>query len=290
MRSLRDQRGFTTIEMMVSCALMVVLLAATLGPMDSFWKTNRHNFQQNDTQDRARQSVDQISRELRNAAIASQLVEKAAATDLVFQVPDKTTNPSGTNTANIQRVRYCLDSSSPVNLIRQKQTWTTTAPPSLPSTAACPGASPWGAGQTMVSNVADAANSATLFTYDTGTLADIRQVNMDLWVDLGSATKPLPSEVKTGVALRNQNHAPVASFTATALGSLHVQLDAAASYDSDGNPITYTWCLAAGCASSFGSGRTYDYRAGATGSLTIYLDVTDTGGLVTETSQTVTVT
>lgn len=288
MRLPGEQGGFTTIEMMVSCALMVVLLGAMLGPLDSFWKTNRHNFQQNDTQDRARQTLDQISRELRNAAIDSQLVEKAAATDLVFQVPDKTTNPSGTNTANIQRVRYCMDSSSPPNLVRQTQTWTTTAPPSLPSTAACPGSSPWGTGRTMVSNTAQGATS--LFTYDTGTLADIRQVNLDLIVDLGPSGKPLPSELETGVALRNQNHAPVASFTATALGSRHVELNAGASYDSDGNPITYKWCLAAGCASSFGSGQTYDYLAGATGSLTIYLDVTDTGGLVTETSQTVTVT
>jgi type II secretory pathway component PulJ len=287
---LRDQAGFTVIEVMVTCFLLMLVLGAVLAPLDSFWKTNRHNFQQNDTQDRTRQAADRLSRELRNAAIDSQLVEKAAATDLVFQVPDQTTNPSGANTANLQRVRYCLDSSSPQNLIRQTQTWTTAAPPSLPSTAACPGASPWGTGATVVSNVADTANSATLFTYDTGTLADIRQVNMDLWVDLGTATKPLPSEVKTGVALRNQNHAPVASFTATALGGLHVQLDASASYDADGHPMSYKWCLAAGCATSFGSGQTYDYTAGATGSLTIYLDVSDTGGLVTETSQTVTVT
>ena len=80
-----------------------------------------------DNQDRTRQGIDRIVRELRNLASPTQekpeAVDLAGAYDLVFQTIDALGPNSGLNAANVMRVRYCLSSATDNGLLhRQTQT------------------------------------------------------------------------------------------------------------------------------------------------------------------------
>lgn len=291
MRRLLGEGGFSAAETLVAMSMMIGILGATLLPFEGFWKNERQNTQQNEAQDKARTALDRIARELRSGASASQLIEKAAATDLVFQVADPTTSPSGSNSTNIRRVRYCVDASSPPQLRRQTHSWTTATPPAMPATTACPGTGGWSSPASVVAT--NVANGGTaLFSYDSGTAANVTNVEMRLLIDITPNAKPAATDLRTGVSLRNLNRAPTASFTAQATGNRHVSLNAQASNDPDGGSVTYRWCLVSGCAATdqIGTGVILDYQAASTGNLTIYLMVFDSAGMSAETSQAVTVT
>jgi type II secretory pathway component PulJ len=280
MKPLHDQRGLALPELLVSISLLIVVIGATLAPFEGYWRTNKRNERQNEAQDRARQTVDRLARELRMGAGAPQLVEKNGGSDLVIQTVDGGSSPSGGNTSNRRRVRYCLDGAR--TLWRQTHTWTTATPSVLPATTACPGAPPWSAGVAAVEGVANGAGA--IFTYDSATTGDVGQVNMDLWIDIDPSRPPQATKLKTGVVLRNRNKQPVATFTATATGNGHVYLDASDAYDPEGGQLTYRWCTISGCDDSnkIGTGETFDYDTGTTGSMSFYLQVFDTGGVKTE--------
>lgn len=290
MSSLREERGFTLVELLTAMTLMMIVLGATLSPLDSLWRNTSHNERQNEAQDQARNAIDRMTRELRNTAGTSQLIEKAGGNDVVFKTVEPLSSPSGSNSSNTQRVRYCLDSTTSSRLWRETQTWTTSLPPALPATTSCPAAG-FSSDSVVASYIANGATP--IFAYDTGVLTDIAQINTDLFIDVDTSQQPPATELKSGIVLRNQNKAPSASMTATATGNRHVALNATGSYDPEGGALTYRWCLQSGCAGGsdpIGTGSTFDYTAASTGSLTVYLQVTDAGGLVTETSRTVTVT
>jgi Tfp pilus assembly protein PilW len=198
---LRDQRGYTAIELLVASTIFIVVLVATLGPLDGVWRTTKINEQQNASQETARQAVDSLVSDLRSAGGQTQLVEKAGTSDLVFKAVDPLTNPSGSNPDNVKRVRYCLSGST---LYKQQQTWTTAAPPAVPSTTSCPDAAWTPAGGTIVAT--DIVNGSTaLFLYDTATLANVKQVEIDVLADTTPGANPKTAELKTAVTLRNAN-------------------------------------------------------------------------------------
>src|SRR5205823_887029 len=68
-----------------------------------------------DAEDRARQAEEAIARDLRNLASPTpsqpQAVDRAGGRDLVFKTVDPVGPNAGQNTANVERVRYCLDSA-----------------------------------------------------------------------------------------------------------------------------------------------------------------------------------
>src|SRR4051812_28806822 len=105
MERLRAERGFTLVEVLLASSLMIVVLAATLTVFDQFVSTSNRNTAQNDAQDSARFSIDQVSRQLRNLALPTpqspNSIDYASSTDLVF----KTADPGR------RRVRYCLQTS-----------------------------------------------------------------------------------------------------------------------------------------------------------------------------------
>jgi type II secretory pathway pseudopilin PulG len=285
MTLIRDQEGITLIEVLVASLLIVVVLTAAIRPLNAFERTTRQNTQQNDAQALARQTMDRMARELRNVAGQTQFVEKAGGADLVFQTVSPPGTPAGTNAAGIERVRYCLNNSSPNDgvLWRQIQTWTTSTPPAVPSTASCPDAG-WPSQTVVTRNVTN--NSRAVWSYNSSTLTDITWVHTDLYIDVNPNARPAESVLASGVYLRNQNKAPSASFTATATGNRHVQLNGTGSADPEGAALTYTWFDG---TAQMGTGKTCDCVALATGSRTIKLQVTDQSGLAGESSQTVTV-
>jgi type II secretory pathway pseudopilin PulG len=289
-----SERGLTLIELLVGATLMLVVLAATLSTMDRFTGTTRRTELQNDSQELARQGMTQLARELRNHAVANTAAPEGIALahkyDLVFETVGRD-RPAGTsNTANVERIRYCLDTDRPSSstLYAQVQRWTTATPPPVPSTLSCP-APDWGNRRVVAQNVVNMHGGLdrAVFTYDSAVPSAVRRVSMTLYVDTTPGQLPKETRLQSGIFLRNANHAPSASFAATVTGGGTVVLNATGSTDPEGERLSYAW-KADGVALP-GSSATLDYTPASGGSHTVELRVTDPGGLYGTQTQTVVV-
>lgn len=282
MRLVREESGLTLVELLVAATLLVVVLTATVRPLNAYERTASQNRAQNDAQARARITLDRMERELRNIAGQTQFVEKGGASDLVFQTVDPLSAPSGTNSINVERVRYCLNTTTQF-LWRQTQTWTTSTPPAVPSTTSCPD-SAW----TTQAITADQVTNGTraVFSYNNTDLTAITLIHTDLYIDVSPTLRPPESVLSSGVYLRNQNKGPSAAFTATPTGNKHVQLNGSSSSDPEGGSLTFKWFDG---STQIGTGQTCDCLALATGNRTIMLTVSDPSGLTDSVSHTVNV-
>lgn len=255
MSRLREEGGFTLVELLTVLALSLVIMGATLATFNGAEQTQRVNQDQNESQDTNRRALDAIARRLRNLAspstAAPNAVEKNDQYDMIFQTVGATKPGTSLNDRNITRVRYCLGASSggKATLWRQQQTWTSAAPPAVPSTASCPDAA-WpviaGTGDNKRALAGDIVNrelSQPTFSFNSSTLASINAVTIELLVDTNPGKAPAESRLASGVFLRNQNQAPVASATATDTGTGHrLLLNGSASEDPEGNGLTrYEW-------------------------------------------------
>ncbi len=305
MSALKRQDGFTLIEVLVATTMSLVIFGATLSILVAFTNGATASTDRNDAQDRARLTIDLISRQLRNIAspISSpKLIERATPYDLIFQTVN---TPSGSNTTGAERVRYCIpDDTSTGNasdevLIEQTQTWTTSTPPSIPWSTNCPDTS---SSQAVVipyvTNRYLGRSDRPAFTYNDGSapsdLTDITTVQMDIFVNPTPTVSAAEAELRSAVYLRNELRAPVASFTDTPTGGGGVLLNAGPSYSPDGASLSYSWsCTSTVCPSSStltgSSNGLIDWVPGA-GTYTVQLTVTDSTGLTDTTSQQVTVT
>jgi prepilin-type N-terminal cleavage/methylation domain-containing protein len=309
MRASARQAGFTLIELLVAMTMALVIFGATTTLLIVLLHGEQASTARNSAQDQARLAIDLISRQLRNIASpisAPKLVERATSYDLVFQT---VATPSGSNVGGAERVRYCLPNDTPTGaaadevLIGQTQTWTTATAPAIPWGTACPDTSATGSSGQYKSVVSSLTNrylgraDRPAFTYDNGSapsdLTKITSVQIDLFVNPTLSVPAAESELRSAVFLRNQVHAPVASFTETATGGGGVLLNGGTSYSPDGADLTYGWtCTTTGCpAASTLSGSTdglVDWHPGA-GTYTVQLTVTDPSGLTGTVTQTVTV-
>jgi prepilin-type N-terminal cleavage/methylation domain-containing protein len=291
-----DEKGFSLIELLVGMTLFVVILSAVLLTYNTLEANSKVANDRNDSQERARHELDLLSKELRNLASPTpeqpQAVDKATSYDIVFQTVDPTAPPSGTlNTANVRRVRYCLDSSNPANevLWTQWQTWTTVGAPSSPSTVSCPDGA-WGAAnrRQVTTNVTNriSGQDRPLFSFNTSVATDVNSIHTDLYIDLTPGANPSETHLTTGVFLRNQNRKPTAAFTATPgpSGRL-VVLNGAGSEDPEGSPLTYRWYDVTGTGTpndstnKIGDGITCNCVAKASGARSIVLRVFDAANL-----------
>jgi type II secretory pathway pseudopilin PulG len=291
---LRQESGFTLMEVMVAATLLIIVIGATLGTMTEFDTQTRANQLQNEAQETARNAVDQVARELRNTGVgtpsAPQGVRKSSPFDLVFQTV-KTTMPAGSaNSYNLKFVRYCLDYSVATNekLYRQDYTWTSASVPAVPSTASCPDPG-WSNTTIVADQLYNNANGNTraLFTPN----ATLTRVGITAYVNAnrgGASNQPVrESRLDTAVALRNQDAAPHASFTAVATGNGHLILNASDSSDPDNDPLNYAWAYD-GTTIPSATGVTLDYQPTPfSGSHTVTLTVTDPSGVTDTSTQTV---
>jgi prepilin-type N-terminal cleavage/methylation domain-containing protein len=278
MRRLRsEESGFTLIELLVAATISVIIFGTTLTVLITVMRQQQANGRQNDTQQLARQTLDRMARQLRNLASPGDLVTNIQAstqpksvdrdlpTDLIFKdVAD--TRPAGSlNSPNIRRVRYCLQSSGAVPgttfsasptrqvLWMQFQTWTTAAVPAMPADTACPG-SGWTSQRIVADHVVN-TSAVPLFVYSgdggvvTGTTdADregISRIVARIRIDADPTTFPSATGLTTGVMLRNQNRAPIASLRYTLTNPLTcaVELNGAASDDPESKPLQYAWYI-----------------------------------------------
>jgi type II secretory pathway component PulJ len=304
MRISFDEHGFTLVEMLVSTLVTLVVFGAVVTLLQVFLSDNQTNIARNAEQDSARTAIDRMSRQLRNvAAPASGAVgalEVAGPYEMIFQTVSSSPPPNGSlNALNQMRVRYCLNTGTPSNeqLYVQTQTWTTASTPAIPTTSTCPNTA-WATQTLLLSNITNEIDNQDrpLFTYAPLTETSTQQINgvqVDLYVDPNPGREPQESNITSSIFLRNSLTPPVASFTYSQPGG-YIELDASSAYDPNGQALSYQWYLNGTCPNPTGSpvGTTQQYNAGnsftARQNYTFSLVVTDTAGLTTCTSQTVT--
>ena len=302
----RAQHGFTIIEVMVAMALTTMVLGISVGVFTSMWDEHRTTTLHNEAQDAVRMTTDRLARNLRNLASPTALrnvrenrpraVELAEPYQFVFRTVDEKPLPTGSeNTANLMRMRYCLDVTSRDNqrLYMQTQRWTSATPPAVPDTTSCPGTG-WATSQQVAANIVNARDPAVprpLFSYNSTNVEQITQVHTDVFVDPTPGVRPAEARVVSGVYLRNQNQFPVAGFVITTIDPVNrlVRFDGSASVDPEGQSLRYCWyldppasvpdCSQTPAHSSFlGEGVVFSYTMPA-GTHNVVLRVEDQAGL-----------
>jgi len=288
---MRKQHGFTLIELLIAMTIMLLVLFATFASFERFSTLSNRNQDQNDQQAQARNTLDVIARQMRNHAAPAPDqtlgIDKATAYDLVFQTVD-TTKPGGSlNSRNVRRVRYCLDSSVPENekLYQQTQTWTTAATPAAPSSVVCPDPA-WPTQRLMADHITNkvAGQNRSVWTFDSAMVSHIATVRTRLFVDLDAARPPAEQSLDTAISLRNENQAPIGTFTYSVNQNGSVVLNATGSYDPEGDRITYEWRDG---TDPIGQDLAFTWDGATSGSHDISLIVTDLAGLSETTTQTV---
>jgi type II secretory pathway component PulJ len=301
------ERGETTlVGLLTAMVLFGAVLAATLSLFAGSQRVGSDAQRRVDAEDRARQAEEAIARDLRNLASPTpsqpQAVDRAGGRDLVFKTVDPVGPNAGQNTANVERVRYCLDSAG--RLWRMQQRWTGATVPAVPGgltgfadDAACSPAG-WDSSQQVADTLVNYAGgqSRPLFAYNAQTdLTAITSIAISTFVDADPARRAGATNLSTGVYLRNQNRAPSATFT-TKGSAQGVLLNGSLSADPAGDILTYCWYDAAAAVVDqaamtqrglsctpgplIGTGVTFIYDAIAPGQTrTLWLEVRDSGNL-----------
>jgi Tfp pilus assembly protein PilW len=276
----REESGFTLIELAIAATISLAVLGATLTVLTSLITQRNRVEKQTEVETQARQGIDRLARQLRNLASPADIITDIAATtqpksvdrnlpyDLIFKDVGNTRDDGSANSANVRRVRYCLQTSGAVPgasftaspgrgvLWMQTQTWNTALPPAVPPTTNCPGAG-WPAQIVVADHVTNTAATPprALFRYsgDAGAVTDttpearegISRIEANVVVDQDTTRGPKATALTSSVLLRNQNRAPLARFTYTALlanpTTCTVQLNGSASEDPESKPLEYRW-------------------------------------------------
>jgi type II secretory pathway pseudopilin PulG len=261
---LRSERGTTLIELSLAMSLMVIILGATLAVWDAMQGDGDRNQRMNDAQQEVRQTLDRLSRELRNLASPSVLtdlstiqpnaVERNQPFDVVFlKVADvKSSVPGNLNDANIERIRYCLD-APPASfdvppgtevLYQQRQTWTTASKPAMPPATTCRGAEGWASERVVAQSIVNRSASPPVpfFRYDNTDLTRITRIRTEALVDPDPTRTPPRTSLITSVILRNQNRVPTADFD-MANGSVPntLILNGSKSTDPEKQSLRFSW-------------------------------------------------
>jgi prepilin-type N-terminal cleavage/methylation domain-containing protein len=308
----KDQRGFTLVELLVASAISLIVMACAVTILTVILHDNRYDNARASAQADAQTMVDRLSRELRSASAPSAgsagLLAQATPYDTAFQTVNAAPGsaPAG-NPANQIWVRYCLDGND--TLWRQS-----TAPSSTtsaaPSTSACPStSSAWvtASGRPCCIELNDVTNeiggdTRPLFTFGPSgwtSISQISSVQVKLYVDKDPGHQPGPTELTSGIYLRNELASPTASFTAVPTPNQQgadVMLNGSPSSDPNGQVLSYQWYKGVTCPTPPSSAPTSGAISGATsqvydagqfpaGSQTFALTVTNSGGLTNCTSQ-----
>jgi prepilin-type N-terminal cleavage/methylation domain-containing protein len=308
MRRVRDERGFSLVELMIAMTLMLIVIGATLAVFATMERKSRDNQRTNDSERTARVAVDVMSKRLRNLAspqssgAAPQALERANPTDVMFRTVDSTGTPPAGNLENLERYRYCLGTNNRLYAERQPAASFTAT---QPTTTGCGTSDGWpGTRSVVAQNVTNGARP--VFKYQVsptpGTYSEqstVTQTNfpndiairVELFVDPDTAHPPGEVTLNTRVFLRNQNRPPTATFSASYSGSFAVTFNASDSADPENNPLYYQWSDGGTVKQAFSQQATWSpYPAFAPNSShTVTLVVRDIGGLqVTSSSKTIT--
>jgi prepilin-type N-terminal cleavage/methylation domain-containing protein len=280
MTRLRQQSGWTLIEMLVAMTLMLVVLSATLTTLDSGGQTRSTNERRNDAVEQARVSIDKIVRQLRNLASPSPAIDRATATDFSFRTFDPTK----------RLVRYCLQTdnlgnltTTATNLIQMIST--TDTPGDYNHCTLSPTVTPnWNSRRVVAQNLVNhrtgtASTNADVFSYNgsSANTATISNVRINLVIDINSLAA-----------------APTASFTVANPSVRRFILNAANSFDPENRNLQYTWYVArtatfipaAGNQIGFGPALDYTFPSGAPSATDYYFKLVVSDSNLTDTCPT----
>ncbi len=318
MRHVRDQGGFTLIEMLVAMVISLIVMGAAIAILTVILNDSRYDNFRTSAQADAQTMVDRLSRELRSASAPSAgspgLLATATSYDIAFQTvnPAPGSAPSG-NPSNQIWVRYCLDGSD--TLWRQSTTPSSTTS-TLPDTSACPstssawvtaGSRPCCVELNDVTNEIGGDTTRPLFTFGPAGwsgLSQIKSIQVNLYIDKNPGHRPGATNLVSGIYLRNELAPPTASFVVaptTNQQGADVQLNGSLSSDPNGQVLSYQWYRGVSCpnppssaptsgAVSGATTQVYDAGQFAANTQQIFtLAVTNTGGLTSCSSQTVTI-
>ena len=297
MRRLRDEQGITLIEVLAAMVISSIVFMATLSVFEATNRQRAKADEHTEAQATIRTTMTRLARELRNLAAPTDLTSSSSTLprsidrnfpyDLIFKSVRDDEVGSSTD-ANVQRVRYCLDTSNP----QAGTIWRMDQPDAsgaAPGDTACPGAG-WSNQKQVGSFVTNTINGAQrpLFNYigdggmvtatDADSRADISRIQADVYVDPTPTRTPVEARLTTGVLLRNQNREPRAQFTVTVtnLSAGTVQLNGSASDDPEGQYLTYKWY---DNDVLIGEGIVRDYTVTTRGTHNFTLKVYDPAGL-----------
>jgi prepilin-type N-terminal cleavage/methylation domain-containing protein len=300
MTAARNEHGFTLIEVLVALVIMFIVFGATLTVLDVFQRNSRTDQLRSENQDDARNAIDRLSRELRNVAApstkAAGALELAESYSVTFETvdPSKTVAP-GENASDAMRVRYCLNDSTPTNevLWRQYKRWESAEAPTVPTNPTCPdpSAAHWEGSTRLVEHITNrnGGQNRAVFSYgppSASVVSQIVSIQPTLYLDPQPGSRPGETQLTSSISLRNENRPPTANFSAVQLGaSRKVAINASESTDPDGLALTYKWWD--NSTREFTTAQQWETKELVEGSShTFKLEVTDPGGLSSNTERT----
>lgn len=297
MSRLRTENGFTLIELLVTMVITTIVFGATLSVLEVFQRNNVVDQKRSEVQDNARNTIDQIARQLRNVAAPSAGSPGALLTTKNYSMIFDTIGTAsgyawGTNTSHTMMVRYCLNNTNSENEVLWMQVlrWSTATGPETPSPVGCPDLGGfWESNRQIVQHVTNRIGGAVrpMFKYSAATAPQTASVEVDMFLNLTpKQAHPGETELTTGIGLRNANRPPIVAFTVTRISPKFVRLDASASYDPDGLALTYQWKVDGAQIASTAQVAEVEESVG---SHTYQLEVVDPGGLGEKKTETVNV-
>jgi Tfp pilus assembly protein PilW len=222
-RKLRDDAGFTVVEVVVAMGLSVVVLFAILTTLDTFSSHSARQTRVTDANAQVRTAMDRIVTDLRQAAT----VEVAGANDLVYTVVDSATQT--------RRERVCTDGAG----VLWRSSVVTASPPAVPIAAgtACPTS---GSGAFKITGLLS-ANSASnpIFRYDSATPASVRSVAVTIALNAGNVLNNDVSTLRASTFVRAKAEtAPPVDISTSCNSSAQPTLTLSSSVG--GLSVTYT--------------------------------------------------
>jgi hypothetical protein len=293
MTALRGERGFMLTELLIACVMTIAVLGTAVGVFAKFANEQSRSERQGRAEDAARQVLDRIASDLRSAmsdgTSSSQPIEISSSTDLVYLAPSAsaslTSNPRG-----LVHSRYCLNTTNTQDEVLWYQTlaYNSVTQKTAPSTSSCP-ASSYTTQQAVASFIVNQLQSPVkaLFTMPTDSSGNVIDVYMHVYVDVDPNKDPAATDLQSSVTLRNLNHPPTAQLNCQGTISGHALCDASASADADAQSLTFAWKLDGNTVT--GASYSLDQAGLASkSSHTFTVTVTDSSGLASSTSQSVT--
>ena len=254
--SMRDERGFTLLELLIVMAVAFLVLSATLTTFTTLSNSAHDNNIRLDTTEVAREALDVQARQLRNLAKRlnhTPVLDTVEPFDLIFQTSDP----------NRTWVRYCLDTTNAPASTSQGRLWTqerslasaAASPVSADMRSGCPSAaSEWTNTRVVADHITNRGGEIDrpLFQYrcttgtaclsDPATYDQVINISAQAFVDTDPFSDVPELRVATGIHLRNQNQPPVATFVATPSSATPtVVLNASGSTDYEGRTLSYYW-------------------------------------------------